>query len=131
MVKAPDELELVPIGVARTPYDSPGDAPHQGFAADEESTVEIYEASADALSGMEQVHRVTVVYWGHLADRTRLVGDDGGGAFSRRSLHRPNPLGICTCLVLDVDDREIRLRGLDAVDGSPVLDVKPAVQGER
>lgn len=131
MVGAPDELELVPVGVARTPYASPGDAPHQGFVADEESTVEIHEAYRDALAGIERVHRVTVVYWAHLADRTRLVGDDGEGAFSRRSPHRPNPLGICTCLVLDVDGREIHLRGLDAVDGSPVLDVTPALQGER
>lgn len=126
-----DELTLVPIGVAQTPYETPADAPHQGFADGDESEIEVFDAYADALSGIDAVHRVTVTYWAHLADRTTHAGEDGMGAFARRSPRRPNPLGICTCLVLGVDGRRLRIRGLDAVDGSPVLDVKPALQGER
>lgn len=62
MVEPPDEHALVPVGVARTPYEAPDDAPHQGSAANEESIVSIYEEYRDALLGIEQVHRVTVVY---------------------------------------------------------------------
>lgn len=131
MTDEPDELTLVPVGVARTPYATPDDAPHQGFAADDEATVEVFDEYADALAGMESVHRVTVVYWAHLADRSSAVGEDGGGAFAKRTPHRPNPLNVCTCLVLGVDGRRLRVRGLDAVDGSPIVDVKPALRAER
>jgi tRNA-Thr(GGU) m(6)t(6)A37 methyltransferase TsaA len=134
-----EELPLVPIGVAHTPYGTPAEAPHQGFADDAEAVVEVFDAYADALTGIEEVLRATVVYWAHLADRTGL-GDEGGeqsndgdrdGAFTRRGPSRPNPVSICICTVLGVDGRRLRVSGLDAVDGSPVLDIKPALQAER
>lgn len=120
-----------PIGVAHTPYQTPDEAPHQGFADDAESEIEVLDEYADALAGIEDVIRLTVVYWAHLADRTVLGGTDGIGAFARRSPDRPNPLSICTCTLLDVDGHTLRVTGLDAVDGSPVLDIKPALQAER
>lgn len=126
-----DTLTVEPVGVAHTPYQTPEDAPHQGFADDAESEIEIYEAYTDALAGVEDVIRLTVVYWAHLADRTRLVGTDETGAFARHSPARPNPLSLCTCTLLGVDGEILRVRNLDAVDGSAVLDVKPALQTER
>lgn len=120
-----------PIGVAHTPYETPDDAPHQGFADDAESRIEVYEEYADLLAGIEDVVRVTVVYWAHLADRTASDEAAGPGAFARRSPTRPNPLSICTCTLFSVDERTLHVTGLDAVDGSPVLDIKPALQAER
>jgi formylmethanofuran dehydrogenase subunit E len=129
---ADDEYQtLTPVGVARTPYETTDDAPHQGFADDAEATIELFDQYADALAGVEDVVRLTVVYWADSADRSSLQGDDGVGAFARRTPNRPNPLSICTCMVLDVDGHRLRVRGLDAVDGSPVVDLKPALQGER
>ena len=125
------EMRLEQVGVAHTPYRTTDDTPHQGFADDSESTLEIFEEYEDALSGIEEVHRVTVVYWAHMADRDHLVGSGGVGAFARRTPHRPNPLSICTCMVLSTDKRRIHVRGLDAIDGSPILDCKPALQAER
>lgn len=122
---------LDPIGVAHTTYSSTDDAPHQGFADEDEATVEVFEAYADALSGLEDAVRIVVVYWADEADRGSLVGDDGVGAFAKRTPNRPNPLSICTCTLLAIDGRHVRLRGLDALDGSPVIDVKPALQAER
>ena len=122
---------LSPVGVAHTPYDTPEDAPHQGFADDAAATVEVFERYDDALAGIDDVVRLTVVYWADRADRESLQGEDGVGAFARRTPHRPNPLSVCTCTLLERDGRRLRLRGLDAVDGSPVLDIKPALQAER
>lgn len=122
---------LSPIGVAHTPYDTVEDAPHQGFADDREATIEVDDAYAAALSGIDDVVRLTVVYWADRADRETLRGDDGVGAFARRGPTRPNPLNICTCTLLARDGRRLRVRGLDAVDGSPVIDLKPALQAER
>ena len=122
---------LSPVGVAHTPYDTPEDAPHQGFADDAEAKVEVFERYGDAMAGIDDVVRLTVVYWADRADRASLRGEDGVGAFARRTPHRPNPLSVCMCTLLERDGRRLRLRGLDAADGSPVLDLKPALQAER
>jgi tRNA-Thr(GGU) m(6)t(6)A37 methyltransferase TsaA len=125
------EMCLEQIGVAHTPYQTADDAPHQGFADDAESTLEIFAKYEEALSGIEDVHRVTVVYWADETDRDHLVGSEGVGTFARRTPHRPNPLSICACMVLSTDGRRIHVRGLDAIDGSPIVDLKPALQAER
>lgn len=154
------DMRLVAVGVAHTPYETTEDAPHQGFADDDEATVEIFEECAHELAGIENTHKLTVVYWAHEADRNRSAdraadgtgdrlqdpdgraadgpagghdrqADESDGAFAGRGPARPNPLSICTCMILDVDGRHIRVRGLDALDGSPVVDLKPALQAER
>lgn len=125
------EYRLRPVGVVHSPYESSNAAPRQGFADDATATLEVFEAYADALVGVEDAIRLTVLYWAHEADRDRLVGDDGDGAFARRGPSRPNPVSVCTCTVLDVDGRRVRVRGLDAVDGSPIVDLKPGLQVER
>ena len=119
------------VGVAHTPYETPADAPHQGFADDADGEIEIFDEYAGALAGLADAVRVTVVYWAHLADRTPGVGPDGHGAFARRSPNRPNPLSVCVCTLYGVDGQTLRVGGLDAVDGSPVLDLKPSLQTER
>lgn len=124
-------MDLRPIGVAHTPYETAEEAPHQGFAADDEATIEVFESYADALAGVDDAIRLTVVYWADAADRDSLIGDDGVGAFVKRTPNRPNPLNICTSTLLGVDGRQLRVRGLDAVDGSPVIDIKPALQVEQ
>lgn len=125
-----DLISLTPIGVVHSPYDTPDQAPHQGFADDAEAVIEVYGSYQDALTDIEDVLRLTVIYWAHLANRSRRA-DDVVGPFARRGPTRPNPLCICACTVLDVDGRRIRVRGLDAIDGSPVVDLKPALQAER
>lgn len=126
-----EEPTLRPVGVAHTPYATPDDAPHQGFAAEAESTIEIFDPFRPALNGLEDVTRLTVVYWAHLANRDQFQSVDGDGAFARRGPSRPNPISLCTGLLLDFSDSEILVTGLDAVDGSPVMDLKPALQRER
>lgn len=124
-------IEVRPVGIAHTPFERRDDAPHQGFAAESESTIEVFERFRPALAGLDDVHRVTVLYWAHLADRDELQRADGEGAFTRRGPARPNPISLCTGLLLGVEGRELRVTGLDAVDGSPVIDIKPALQAER
>jgi tRNA-Thr(GGU) m(6)t(6)A37 methyltransferase TsaA len=125
------DLTLHPVGVARTPYETPESAPHQGFADDVDAEIEIFDEYAHALAGVADAVRITVVYWAHMADRTSTRESDEPGAFARRSPNRPNPLSICVCTVYGLDGQRLRVGGLDAVDGSPVLDVKPSLQTER
>lgn len=51
------------------------------------------------------------------------------GIFAQRGKNRPNRLGLCTCSILDVSGRSVRVGGLDAIDGTPVLDIKPVMSG--
>lgn len=121
------EYRLQPVGVVRTPYETVDDAPHQGFAADDEAELEVFPAYADCLDGVEDVLRLTVVYWAHKVDSEV----DTSGAFARRGPNRPNPINICTCPVFGISGTTVRVSGMDAVDGSPLLDLKPALQAER
>jgi tRNA-Thr(GGU) m(6)t(6)A37 methyltransferase TsaA len=93
-----------------------------------------------ALDGLMPGDEIVVVTWLHLADRTVLRVHPRGdtdrpmrGVFATRSQHRPNPLGIHQVTVLAVDDFRIRVQGLEAVDGTPIVDVKSALEprGQR
>lgn len=130
---APDHaaVRLRPVGVVHSPYETVDEVPHQGFVDESEAVLEVFEPYAPALAGLSDVLRLTVVYWADRADRETLEGDDGAGAFARRGPDRPNPLNICTCTVLDMTGRRVVVRGMDAVDGSPLVDLKPALQAER
>lgn len=126
-----DDLRLRPIGVARTPYRTPAEAPRQGFLVDDEASVEVFEPYAPALAGVEHRERLTVVYWADGADREFLANERGEGAFSKRTPNRPNPLNVCPCELVALEGRTLRVRGLDAVDGSTVVDVKPTLRTGR
>jgi tRNA-Thr(GGU) m(6)t(6)A37 methyltransferase TsaA len=77
------------------------------------------------LTGIDAFSHLIVLYWLHGAryDRELHVG----GVFARRSKERPNALGLSVVELLTVDDDLLTVRGLDAVDGSPVIDIKPYI----
>jgi tRNA-Thr(GGU) m(6)t(6)A37 methyltransferase TsaA len=93
-----------------------------------------------ALDGLSPGDEIVVITWLHLADRTvRQVHPRGDtsrpirGVFATRSQHRPNPLGIHNVTILAIDDLRVHVRGLEAVDGTPIVDIKSALEprGER
>lgn len=120
------EIPLRVIGLVRSPFSTVLDAPRQGLFTDKESRVEVSPEFRDGLAGLERHARILVVYWAHAADRERLQSAGGEGVFSGRSPHRPNPILLTEVELLGIDEGVVRVRGLDAVDGSPVLDLKPA-----
>lgn len=123
-------LELVPVGVIHSSYRSPGEAPRQGRFADRVAEVEIYPQYAEGLKDLEQVTHLIVLYWCHLARRDVLQtrtphGPEIRGVFACRSPSRPNPLAFCVAELVEVKGNRLVVRGLDAVDGSPLIDIKP------
>ena len=90
---------------------------------------------ADALAGLDEFSHLDVVYLFHLVDPARPVpharhprGNTDWplvGIFAQRAKDRPNRIGVSTCQLLGVDRDTVRVRGLDAIDGTPVLDLKP------
>ncbi|GIV97214.1 MAG: tRNA (N6-threonylcarbamoyladenosine(37)-N6)-methyltransferase TrmO [Herpetosiphonaceae bacterium] len=101
------------------------------------SEIVIDEAYAAGLRGLDQFSHILVIFWMHQAsfDPSRdLLRRPRGrddmpelGLFAQRARHRPNPIGITAVELLEVSEPILRVRGLDAIDGTPVLDIKPYV----
>jgi L-fuculose-phosphate aldolase len=99
-----------------------------------EADIEVGERYAAALDGIEERKRLLVICWLHLAGRDRLTIHPRGdvtqpekGVFATRSPVRPNPVAVYTVELLGVEGRRLRVRGLDAVDGTPVIDIRPHI----
>ncbi|HEX2022480.1 MAG TPA: tRNA (N6-threonylcarbamoyladenosine(37)-N6)-methyltransferase TrmO [Candidatus Thermoplasmatota archaeon] len=119
------DLTLRPIGVVRSPYATPLDAPRQGAFAARESVVEVFPEFADGLAGVEAHERILVVWWAHLADRALLARPGTDGVFAMRAPHRPNPICLSEAKLVRRDGARLVVTDLEAVDGTPVLDLKP------
>ena len=123
-------MALKPVGVIDSPYKSMGEAPFQGRFSEEKSVLEVYDEFADALKDVETSDYLIILYWGHLSNREVLQtvtpwGPEVRGVFSCRSPSRPNPIQFCVVELLQRDGNRLTVRGLDAVDGSYLLDIKP------
>lgn len=128
------EMVLKPIGVIHTPFSSRGEAPHQGRISREICEIEIFPEFVDGLMDIEKCTHLIVLYWLDRADRTKLRAvppHDGRvhGVFATRSPDRPNPVAFSVAELLSVEGRKLRVRGLDALDGTPLIDIKPYSAG--
>jgi tRNA-Thr(GGU) m(6)t(6)A37 methyltransferase TsaA len=130
-------LDIHPIGVIRTPYKSKYAAPRQPASSADNSVGTItlnehcnYEQALDDLQGFEYIW---VIFWFHQNKnwKPKVLPPNGGrkkrGLFSTRSPHRPNPIGLSLCKLIDVKGRTIFIENPDMLDGTPVLDIKPYI----
>ena len=118
------------IGRIRTPWTSRLKTPRQGRSDGPICHIEVFNPWADALRGLEQYERVEVLYWLHLSRRDLVLqspASDGTarGTFSLRSPVRPNPIGTSIARLIAIEGSTVLVRGLDCVDGTPLLDLKP------
>jgi tRNA (adenine37-N6)-methyltransferase len=123
-------MELVPIGVIHSPYRVKGDAPHQGRLSPTTSEIEIFPEFAEGLKDVAERPHLIVLYWLDRADRGTLTAipphsNEEHGVFATRSPDRPNPIGLAVVDLLGIEGDRLIVRGLDAFDGTPVLDIKP------
>ena len=131
-VPLPDRVDagLVFIGRIRTPFSTRADCPRQGRDDGPVCRVEIDAPWRDGLKGLDRHAKVEVIYWMHLARRDLILQSPKGaeqtaGTFSLRSPVRPNPIATSLCELVGVEDGVVLVRGLDCVDGTPLLDLKP------
>jgi tRNA-Thr(GGU) m(6)t(6)A37 methyltransferase TsaA len=122
---------LEPVGRVQSPLTDPADAPKQGFEGAPEAELVLEPDVLEALDGIEPGARVIVLTWLDRARRDVLrvhPRDDPSnpmrGVFSTRSADRPNPIGLHEVEVLAIEGNRVRVSGLEAVDGTPVLDLK-------
>lgn len=127
-------FELIPIGKVESPLTDPAVAPKQGHEGSPASWLVFEPGVLEGLQEIRPGDRVIVLTWLDRARRDVLrvhPRDDRSnplrGVFSTRSADRPNPIGLHEVEVLAVDGPRVRVRDLEAVDATPILDVKPVL----
>jgi tRNA-Thr(GGU) m(6)t(6)A37 methyltransferase TsaA len=123
-------MELKPIGIINSPYKENEDAPRQGRQSNEISKITVFKDYTEALQDIGQHKHYLIFYWFDRADRDKLKGIPPGkteerGVFSIRSPVRPNPIGLCLVELIKVEGNVLTVKWLDALDGSPLIDIKP------
>jgi tRNA-Thr(GGU) m(6)t(6)A37 methyltransferase TsaA len=127
-------IELNPIGVVESPLTDPGSAPKQGYEGSPEAWL-VFEPWV--MRGLEDIRpgdEVIVLTWLDRARRDVLrvhprddVANPERGVFSTRSADRPNPIGLHRVEVAAIEANRMRVRHLEALDGTPIVDVKPVL----
>jgi tRNA-Thr(GGU) m(6)t(6)A37 methyltransferase TsaA len=128
-------FELTPIGVVRSPLVRRAEAPRQPDESAPAAEIHLNSDFRVALNGLAVGDRIVLLTWLHLADRAVLTVHPRGdisrpvtGVFATRSPDRPNPVGLHDVVITAIADDAVTVDGLEAVDGTPVIDLKPALE---
>jgi tRNA-Thr(GGU) m(6)t(6)A37 methyltransferase TsaA len=127
-------FELKAIGRVESPLTDLASAPKQGDEGAPDAWLVFEPAVLEALQGIQPGDEVIVLTWLDRARRDVLRVHPRGdvsraqrGVFTTRSPHRPNPIGLHPVEIASVEGRRVRVRKLEALDGTPILDVKPVL----
>ena len=126
----PTDAGLVFIGRIHTPWTDRLACPRQGRSGRSVCRIEVFEPWVAALDGITEFERLEVLYWLHLSRRDLVrqsPRNDGvaRGTFSLRTPVRPNPIGTQLVRLMGVEGGSVFVRGLDCLDGTPLIDLKP------
>jgi tRNA-Thr(GGU) m(6)t(6)A37 methyltransferase TsaA len=125
---------LNPVGFVRSPLETRRDAPKQGREGAPDAWVEVLADVAEGLQGVAAGQEIILITWLHQSSRDVLKVHPRGhkelpltGVFTTRAPDRPNPLGLHRVKVLEVAGRRLKVGPLEAIDGTPVVDIKPVL----
>ncbi len=131
---AGEVYEVRPVGRVRSSLVRCAEAPKQGDEGAPEALVDVFEEYAAAVDGLSAGQDIIFLTWLHESQRTLLrvhPRDDRSrplaGVFATRSADRPNPIGLHEVRLLAIDGRTLTVAGLEAIDSTPVLDIKPVL----
>jgi tRNA-Thr(GGU) m(6)t(6)A37 methyltransferase TsaA len=125
-------FNIHPIGVIRTPFKTREACPHQGRPSGIDGEVILREDLLPALKDLEGCTFLILLSYLDQADRVRLqtktpFGPEIRGVFATRSSNRPNPIGLHVVELLKMEGNHLHVRGVDCIDGTPLIDIKPYV----
>jgi tRNA-Thr(GGU) m(6)t(6)A37 methyltransferase TsaA len=125
---------LSPLGFLHSPLKSREESPNQGHEGAPDAWLEVNETVAEGLEGIAAGDEILLITWFHKAHRNVLKlhprwdkNNPLTGVFATRSPDRPNPLGLHQVTVLAIDGRRLKVGPLEAIDGTPVVDIKPVL----
>ena len=126
--------DIRPIGVIRSELTCRDAAPRQGSEGAPDAWVEVNSSVAEGLEGISVGHEIVIITWFHEANRDILKlhprrdkNKPMTGVFSTRSPDRPNPIGLHRATVLVIDGNRLKVKAIEAIDGTPVVDIKPVL----
>jgi tRNA-Thr(GGU) m(6)t(6)A37 methyltransferase TsaA len=126
--------DVVPIGMVESPLTDKATAPKQGHEGSPEAWLVFEPAVLEGLDGIVPGDAVILLTWLDRADRGVLrvhprgdVANPIQGVFNTRSPDRPNPIGLHEVQIVEIDGNRVRVRDLEALDGTPIVDVKPVL----
>jgi tRNA-Thr(GGU) m(6)t(6)A37 methyltransferase TsaA len=129
-----DDARLRAVGVIRSDLRSRQDAPMQGSEGAPDAWLEVEPWAAEALHGVAVGDELVVITWLHQARRDVFKVHPRSnprnpltGVFATRSPDRPNPLGLHPVVVRAIDGNRLRIGPIEAIDGTPVVDIKPVI----
>jgi tRNA-Thr(GGU) m(6)t(6)A37 methyltransferase TsaA len=130
-----DAIQLIPLGTVRSSLLRRDQAPRQPDEGAPEAFIDIEPEFAEALAGLRVGQKLLVITWLDRADRGALSVHPRGdrriakhGVFATRSPDRPNPLGLHSVVILEIAGASLRVDALEALDGTPVVDLKPELE---
>lgn len=128
-------MELTEIGRVHSSLKERRGAPRQGWEGAPDARLEIDPAFLQGLDGIQPGQDIWILTWLHQAGRSTLkvhprgeISNPLAGVFATRSPDRPNPIGLHRAKVLSVDAGWLQVQGLEAIDGTPILDIKPVLE---
>jgi tRNA-Thr(GGU) m(6)t(6)A37 methyltransferase TsaA len=128
------DFTVRPIGRIASPLSSTADAPRQGDEGAPDAYLILHAEVQAGLHGIAVGDEIIVLTWLHEADRSILKVHPRGdlnrpeqGVFNTRAPSRPNPIGLHRVRVLNLDGRRLHVSGLEAIDGTPIVDLKPVL----
>lgn len=136
-------MEIEPIGVIHTPYKKDGEAPHQTYKSEDVGEIEVFEEYEEGLKDIEGFSHLIVLYGFHKSIKRSVkkdyyleslgllvkpyLDDTPRGLFATRSPNRLNPIGLSVVELLKREGNLLTVKGVDMLDGTPLLDIKPYV----
>ena len=127
---------IEPIGIVHSTLTRLEEAPMQGDEGAPEAWLELTPQAAQGLMGIKPGDELILLTWLHLAQRDVLQVHPRGdvhrpltGVFATRSPDRPNPIGLHQVSVIEVTSQTLRVAPLEAIDGTPIVDIKPVLAG--
>jgi len=135
--------ELKPIGIIHTPYKKDWEAPHQAYKSEEVGEIEVFKEYEEGLKDIEGFSHLIILYVFHKSVKRSVkkehylnsfgllvkpyLDDTSRGLFATRSPNRPNPIGLTIVELLERKGNVLKVKGVDMLDGTPLLDIKPYV----
>ncbi len=124
--------ELIFIGEIETPYKQLSGCPKNVGIEGAICKVKIYDEYKEGLYGLQKGNKIVILYWLDKSSRTVSIAEGFSGkgelgTFARRTPNRPNPIGLATLEIIGISENEISVTGLDCLDGTKLIDIKPAI----
>ncbi|MHB9923794.1 tRNA (N6-threonylcarbamoyladenosine(37)-N6)-methyltransferase TrmO [Clostridium botulinum] len=127
-------IKLNPIGYIKSPFKNLEEIPPQNiYAKDKKALIEIKEELVKGLKDLDKNSHIIILFYFNKSKDFNLItktpwSDEKKGVFSTRSPKRPNPIGLSIVKLIEIDHNKIIIEGIDMLDGTPVLDIKPYLE---